>query len=150
MKIVHYIFVVLCALAFQVIAADSETQPLTQQMLAKIDKVEWQLERVLDNGKEKAFPQKKPVTIRLEESGKVGGGAPINRYFGQMELKADGVIVWSGPGFGATMMAGPPELMDLEQYYFKSLQKCNRVSINTGKLIFHTEDNAVRFEYKKK
>jgi heat shock protein HslJ len=47
------------------------------------------------------------------------------------------------------MMAGPPELMDFEQYYFKILHQCDRLSLNNDRLIFHTQDSKVRLEYKK-
>ncbi|KPJ88349.1 MAG: hypothetical protein AMJ53_16960 [Gammaproteobacteria bacterium SG8_11] len=123
--------------------------PITQQMLTDISKVQWQLNRVQDAGSPKPLPKESPITIMLEENGKLGGGAPVNRYFGQFELKENGVIQWQGPGLGATKMAGPPELMKLEQYYFKILHQCDRLSIKDETLIFHTQDGKLHLEYKK-
>ena len=123
--------------------------PMTQPMLTDIAKIQWQLESVWDSASQKPLPKEPPVTIMLEENGKVAGGASVNRYFGEFELTADGVIAWKGPGFGATMMAGPPELMDFEQYYFKMLHQCDRLSLDNERLIFHTQDGKVRLEYNK-
>jgi len=123
--------------------------PVTQQILKDIANVQWQLDNVRDAANQTDFPKQPPVTITLQEDGKVGGRAPVNRYFGHFTLKDNGAIQWEGPGFGATMMAGPPELMDLEQYYFKILNQCDRLTVNNERLIFHTHDGKLRLEYKK-
>jgi heat shock protein HslJ len=130
--------------------ADNTTNtPITQQKLTAITKVQWQLDVVRDTSSQKPFPKEPPVTIVLEANGKVAGGAPVNRYFGEFELADDGTIQWKGPGFGATMMAGLPELMDLEQYYFKILHQCDRLSLSNDRLIFHTQDGKLQLEFKK-
>lgn len=130
-------------------ADEMNGNPITPQNLKGIAKTHWQLDAVQDSGSPKPLPKEPPITIMLDENGKVAGGASVNRYFGEFELKDDGVIQWKGPGFGATMMAGPQELMDFEQYYFKILQQCDRVSLNNEKLMFYTQDGKLRLEYKK-
>ena len=139
------------ACVFAVIASGDEIigRPVTQQTLKNVASIQWQLDNVRDPAAQQAFPKDKPVTITLQEDGKMGGGAPVNRYFGQFTLKDNGVIQWEGPGFGATMMAGPAELMDLEQYYFKILNQCDRLTLNDDRLIFHTHDGKLRLEFKK-
>jgi heat shock protein HslJ len=136
-------------LSIHTMADEMNDNPLTQQMLTDISKIQWQLQSVQDTGSQKTPPKESPITIRLEGNGKVAGSASVNRYFGDFELTDDGVIAWKGPGFGVTMMAGPPELMDFEQYYFKILHQCDRLSLNNDRLIFHTQDSKVRLEYKK-
>ena len=123
--------------------------PVTQPMITDIAQVSWQLDLVKDTTTQKPFPKTPPVTITLEETGKVAGSAPVNRYFGEFDLKDKGVIQWKGPGFGATMMAGPQELMDLEQYYFKILHQCNRLSINDDRLVFFRDNGELRLEFTK-
>ena len=130
-------------------ADEMNSKPMTLQMLKDIAKTQWQLDVVQDTDSQKPLPKEPPITIMLEENGKVAGGASVNRYFGEFELKSDGVIQWKGPGFGATMMAGPQELMDFEQYYFKILHQCDRLSMNNERLIFHTQDGKFRLEYQK-
>jgi heat shock protein HslJ len=130
-------------------AGDIKDNPITQQMLADIAHVQWQLDLVQDSATHTPFPKAPPVTIMLEETGKVTGSAPVNRYFGEFELKDNGVIQWNSPGFGATMMAGPPELMELEQYYLNSLHQCNRLSISDSRLVFSRHASELRLEYTK-
>ena len=120
---------------------------MTPPMLKNIAKTQWQLILVQDNATQKSLPKEPAITIMLEDNGKVAGGASVNRYFGEFELKDEGAIQWKGPGFGATMMAGPQELMDFEQYYFKILHQCDRLSLTNERLIFHTQDGKMRLEY---
>jgi heat shock protein HslJ len=58
------------------------------------------------------------VTLEIQADGKFAGQAPVNRYFGQIRL--EGKRIKTGP-IGSTMMAGPPELMDAEQAFFRNL-----------------------------
>ena len=143
-----------CILTTNVFAADRNDEPMTQTALIEIAQVHWQLADVRDNATQhalanQALPQQPPVTIVLQENGKVAGGATVNRYFGEFTLSDKGVIQWQGPGFGATMMAGPQELMEWEQYYFQILHQCDRLSLKNERLIFHTQDGKLRVEYKK-
>ena len=76
----------------------------------------WQLKSISKSG-EILFepgnePGKKIITLLFDPTCKVSGRSVINRYFGQCELGENGAIKWKEPGFGMTMMAGPPEDMD--------------------------------------
>jgi heat shock protein HslJ len=72
------------------------------------------------------------VTLEIQADGKFAGQAPVNRYFGQ--FKIEGSAVTAGP-VGATMMAGPPELMKAEQDYFKTLNTIKSISVKDGILV---------------
>jgi heat shock protein HslJ len=72
------------------------------------------------------------VTLEIQADGKFAGQAPVNRYFGQ--IKIEGSAVTAGP-VGATMMAGPPELMKAEQDYFKTLNAIKTISVKDGTLV---------------
>ncbi|WP_455210394.1 META domain-containing protein [Kaarinaea lacus] len=141
------VFLLASALTASTMADEMKNKPMTPPILKDIAKTQWQLDLVQDNATQKSLPKEPPITIMLEENGKVAGGASVNRYFGEFALKDEGAIQWKGPGFGATMMAGPQDLMDFEQYYFKILHQCDRLSLNSERLIFHTQDGKLRLEY---
>ena len=79
------------------------------------------------------------VTLEIQADGKFAGQAPVNRYFGQ--IKIEGSAVTAGP-VGATMMAGPPELMKAEQDYFKKINAIKRLSVKDGTLDIEGPDGS--------
>ena len=101
---------------------------------------QWVLTRIVEGEDVLLAPEKPNVTITFFPDGKVAGGAPINRYFGTYQLDDDGRVHWPGPGFGSTRMAGPPELMDQEQLYFRSLRKATRI-LKTAEGIHLADDD---------
>ena len=90
----------------------------------------WQLTR-LDGNSAPTAMRDGGVTLEIQPDGKFAGQAPVNRYFGQ--IKIEGSAVTAGP-VGATMMAGPPELMKAEQDYFKTLNAIKSISVKDGTL----------------
>jgi heat shock protein HslJ len=85
------------------------------------------------------------VTLRLGADGRASGRGPVNSYFGNVRIAADGAVAWAG-GFGSTRMAGPPERMQLETRYFADLAKTNRAALADGKLVL-TGEGKLRLEF---
>ena len=104
-----------------------EPMPITRARQSELTERQWVLARIVEGEEIVLAPEKPNVTITFFPDGKVVGGAPINRYFGKYQLDDAGRLQWPGPGFASTRMAGPPELMDQEQVYFRSLRKASRI-----------------------
>jgi heat shock protein HslJ len=72
------------------------------------------------------------VSLDIQPDGKFSGKAPINRYFGHINVE-DGMLKTSP--VGSTMMAASPELMDAESAYFKVLNDVTSAKIVGGQLV---------------
>ena len=73
-------------------------------------------------------------------------GKVLNNYFGSYEMQDDGNLILSGAA--STMMAGPRELMQLEQDYFIKLSKVIGYEVSGETLILHLSNND-KLEFKK-
>ena len=74
-------------------------------------------------------------------------GKVLNNYFGSYDMKDDGNLALSGAA--STMMAGPRELMQLEQEYFIKLSKVIGYEVSGETLTLHLS-NGQTLVYKKK
>jgi len=104
----------------------------------------WQLKSISKSGKIIFEPGKKVVTLMIDAACKVSGRSVINRYFGQCELSENNTIKWKEPGFGMTMMAGPPEDMDAEQLYLKYLKQTTKMVVKESSLELQSDDGELR------
>lgn len=89
-------------------------------------------------------PDEAQITIGFEGSRYFGQSA-INRYFGTFEK--DGNHITFGPA-GATMMAGPENLMKIEHEYLQNLAKVNSFSLK-GKTLTLSGPNNISFSFEK-
>ncbi|MBO7257507.1 MAG: META domain-containing protein [Alphaproteobacteria bacterium] len=80
------------------------------------------------------------ATITLTFSGEDNRyfGKVLNNYFGSYEMQDNGSLHLSGAA--STMMAGPRDLMQLEQDYFIKLSKVIGYEISGDILILHLSD----------
>lgn len=92
-------------------------------------------------------PNNAIVTLTFSDKDNRFFGEVLNRYFGTYEMKEDGNLTLSGAA--STMMAGPRDLMQLEQDYFIKLSKVIGYESDKDKLILHLSDNNT-LVYKKK
>ena len=127
--------------------ADNESNLITSESLSQLIGQTWQLSRISEQGKEKYKNDKPQVTLTFKEICKVNGKAAINNYFGSCKLDKDGLLEWQQPGFGMTMMAGPPELMKQETYYLKTLVKMSRMYLTAQGLRLENNDGAVIMKF---
>ena len=115
-------------------------------LIAMINK-NWQLKSISESGKILFEPGnetgEKVVTLLFDSACKVSGRSVINRYFGQCEFGENDTIKWKEPGFGMTMMAGPPEDMDAEQLYLKHLKQTTKIVLKKSSLELQSDDGDI-------
>lgn len=74
----------------------------------------------------------RPPTLAFDvDSGQAAGFAGVNRFSGTYDLGADHL---SFGALAATRMAGPPELMTLEQAYLEALSRVDGWRMRDGRL----------------
>ena len=98
--------------------------------------VEWQLQKV--NGSQ-APAGPRPVTATFDAK-TVAGFSGVNQYSGPYTATADGGFK-AGP-LSSTMMAGPPEAMQLESGYLKALQGAATYLVANGTLTLYSGEGA--------
>lgn len=111
--------------------------------------VEWKLARMLRDGKEVPLVLNSKVTANFHAAGRVAGMASVNRYFGSYKASAEGRIEWSPPGFGATRMAGRPDLMQQEALFLDALAKVSAARMEGPRLILASEDGTVELTFER-
>ena len=85
----------------------------------KLEGINWVLKTYDSKGASKAAPAGVSVDA-LFENGKVGGFSGVNTYQGQYKLSGNSLTIGQ---IASTLMAGPQNLMDLEQVYLADLQQ---------------------------
>lgn len=111
----------------------------------KMEDREWTLRWM--EGKE--IQAERPPTLKFVSTGnKVEAFAGVNRMGGSYRL--EGSLLQVDPG-AMTKMAGPPELMDLEQNFVRLLPLVNRRAVEEGELVLRRgEVELLRFVSAKK
>jgi len=127
--------------------ADNEPILITSESLSQVIGPSWHLSRISEQKKVKYQEEKSQVTLTFKDKCMVGGKAAINNYFGSCKLDKDGLLEWQQPDFGMTMMAGPPELMEQETYYLKTLAKISRIFLTTQGLRLENNDGSLKMEF---
>lgn len=125
----------LCAFSLLCLPAAADPLKDTGPLLDK----EWVLQNLKLDGKGIELPVGKPMTLKVDAEGKASGRSAVNRYFGQLALDGKGGCSW-GRGMGATRMAGPPAMMEIEQGFFQALPKTTTVDLAADVLTFSSAD----------
>ena len=102
---------------------------------------EWKLVKMVVDGQQ-TVPGDTAPTLTIAEDGAVNGNASINNYFGQANFGENGALKWQGPP-GATMMAGPEELMKQESTFMKGLSSTDSSKVEGDTLTLTGEDGTV-------
>lgn len=97
--------------------------------LADLGGAEWVLTHL---SRDEQVPSGAEITLVIED-GKVTGHGGCNGYFGEVTGQAPGELSFSP--FGATQMACPPPVMDLEQRYLAALGGTTSYSFLGGRLV---------------
>ena len=85
------------------------------------------------------------ITISFDDSNRFSGFSGVNRYFGNYGLRRGNIIVLSQ--MGMTKMAGPPEVMLIEDAYINLLNEASYVVYDKKILTISTiEDKKLVFE----
>jgi heat shock protein HslJ len=110
-------------------------QPITSLNIDQVCGREWGITDWRMANEPVALTPSSQITWRCDAQLRVSGNATINGYFAQLSIDEAGQVSWPGPGFGTTMMAGPPRLMDQEQRYLQALGSIKRMALLHGTLI---------------
>jgi len=154
LSLLTQVFVVMfiLSLASNIIYAEvSDNKSSESTLLIAMINKNWQLKSISKSGKilfePGNEPGKKVVTLLFDASCKVSGRSVINRYFGQCELGENATIKWKEPGFGMTMMAGPPEDMEAEQLYLNHLKQTTKIILKESSLELQNDDIKLRLVF---
>ena len=88
-------------------------------------------------------PANMEITLGFDANEPRFYGKAVNNYFGSYTL--EGQKLTFSP-VGATMMAGPIEMMEAESAYLQNLPKVNAYSVDGSKLTL-TGDNGLKLEF---
>ena len=89
------------------------------------------------------------MTANFHAAGRVAGVASLNRYFGSYKASGEGHIEWAAPTFGATQMAGTPELMQQETQYLDALAKVSNARMEGSRLRLSNDDGTIELTFER-
>jgi len=93
----------------------------------------WKLSKIDQVEDESNFPK---VSLVISAEGRISGTAGVNRMIGQLGSSPDKLF----DKVGTTRMAGPPELMKLEQGFLNALRSVNRYENSGNTLSLYADD----------
>jgi heat shock protein HslJ len=131
------------AVAVRPVSAQSTAEE-TRQRLGK----EYRLVELVVGGDEVRLPEQPTITLKLASETVLGGKASVNLYFAGFDLDGQGHIFWQKPGFASTLMAGPPELMQLEQTFFAAMVSTKTVSFAVANLVLENAESLTRLTFR--
>ncbi len=123
-------------------------RPATAAELATLVDVDFTVTRLVAQGQTVTLPSERPPTLRLLGADRIAGFAGVNRFNGAWQLRDKGVVQWS-PAMASTRMAGPPERMQLEYAFLKTLPETTRLTLTPHGVIFSNEDGSNLVEAKR-
>jgi heat shock protein HslJ len=132
------------ALTVQPLAAQSAATDETRQRLGR----EYRLVEMVVAAQELLLPEQAPITLKWVSESVLAGKSSINFYFASVDLDGQGHIFWRKPGFATTLMAGSPELMQLEQGFLTALATTKSVRFGEAELVFEDVEAAVRLTFR--
>ena len=104
------------------------------------------LSRFIWQGTELELPGNPKLTMILTADARVSGKSAVNSYMGSFKLLPDEGIEF-GRNLASTMMAGPPELMKLEDSYYSALAAVQRVNVSANSVRFTNDSKTVVLEF---
>ncbi len=122
---------------------------ITHENFEKICGMQWILKGMTAGGEVVELTGEVPY-FTVEKSGKIGGFASVNRFFGQLKIDNTGKLNLSP--MGSTMMAGPENFMAQEHAFMAAFQKIDSFTLggiflyaasadNTDRLVFYVPVN---------
>src|SRR5262245_8268454 len=122
-------------------------QSTAEETRHKVGK-ECRLVQMVVGGAEAPLPEQPTITLKLVSETVLGGKASVNLYFAGFDLDDQGHIFWQKPGFASTLMAGPPELMQLEQTFFTAMASTKTVSFAGADLVLENAESVTRLTFR--
>ena len=104
----------------------------------------WLLESMTLDGSPIDLTSANPITLEIIDSNAVGGSSGCNRYFGELEFKAGGVV--TGGQFGGTEMACDKG-MDVEAAYLAALGRIDKYTFSELELTLTADGGLTMLAY---
>lgn len=123
-------------------------QPASGPSWDQLKGAPFQLESMRVNKEGVKLPVKPRPTVQFADANRVSGHAGVNRYSRTAEIGAGGTIRWTGAAI-STRMAGPPELMELENKFLGALTETSRISLTGSTLTLRSADNSAELVLKR-
>ena len=125
----------------------AKAQSPLQDSLRQKEGIEHRLTKFVVAGEVTPLPAQPAITLKIVSDDLLGGNSGVNSYFGGFTVDETGHVQWSKPGFAVTQMAGPEDLMNLEQQFLAALQSTQLIRVLGRGLIFETEDGTTRLTF---
>ena len=132
------------AVAVRPVSAQSTAEKIRQRLGE-----EYRLVQIVVGGNEVLLPDKPMITLKLVTETVMAGKASLNLYFAGFDLDDQNHIYWQKPGIASTLMAGPPELMQLEQTFFAAVASTKTVSVAGANLVLENAESVTRLTFRK-
>ncbi len=111
----------------------------------RLEGTRWALESYDSGGRAVGVPSGSEVDATFE-NGRVSGSSGVNTYSGEYVLSGSRLTISK---LASTLMAGPQELMDLEQAYLGLLEQTASYTAEDGGLTLFGKNGDVLLEYSK-
>lgn len=111
----------------------------TKKKIINLNETSWELLQITKRGKEQLIPQNANITINFADS-KINGNSGINSYFGDYKIKNNSILT-ANPA--VTLMAGPEELMKIEQRFLETLQNSPRITYSNTTLSLRNKNGEI-------
>ena len=111
----------------------------TKKKIINLNETSWELSQIIKRGKEQEFPQNANITINFADN-KINGNSGVNRYFGGYKIKNNSILTANA---ATTLMAGPEELMKIEQRFLEILQNSPRITYSNTTLSLRSKNGEI-------
>ena len=111
----------------------------TKKKIINLNETSWELSQIIKRGKEQEFPKNANITINFADN-KINGNSGVNNYFGSYEIKNNSILTATP---ASTLMAGPEELMKIEQRFLEILQNSPRITYKNETLSLRNKNGEI-------
>lgn len=111
----------------------------TKKKIINLNETSWELLQITKRGKEQLIPQNANITINFADN-KINGNSGVNSYFGGYKIKNSSVLTANA---ATTLMAGPEELMKIEQRFLETLQNSPRITYSNTTLSLRNKNGEI-------
>ncbi len=111
----------------------------TKKKIINLNGTSWELSQIIKRGKEQEFPQNANITINFADN-KINGNSGVNSYFGGYKIKNNSILTANA---ATTLMAGPEELMKIEQRFLEILQNSPRITYSNTALSLKNKNGEI-------
>ena len=111
----------------------------TKKKIINLNETSWELLQITKRGKEQLIPQNANITINFADN-KISGNSGVNSYFGGYKIKNNSILTANA---ATTLMAGPEELIKIEQRFLETLQNSPRITYSNTTLSLRNKNGEI-------